>query len=300
MSSYYRRTRQRDAVQAYIFVAPVLILLTVFAIVPIIYAVAISFRSWSYYYESAYVRFDNYLVVLKDPIFRQTILNAFRYLIYVIPAQFVICFFLANLIYRLPARGAALAKTTIYVPTIVSGVIASLVFTLIYHYTGGLANYLMKLLGVGRIAWTNDPGFSMLTVAIPSIWLGIGVVTLIMLAGLNDIPSTYFEAASLDGATALQQFRHITVPMISPALFFVLIMRTMNAVRQFDLSFMIANDRQPGFRNVQTLLYQFYRETFIKLNANYGASIVLWTVMIILFITAFQFFMEKRWVNYDA
>lgn len=279
------------------FIAPVIAGLCALNIYPFFKCIALAFTER----DTAVFTAQNFVTLFtQDRYFWQSTANTLYFAVLTVPVGVFIALILAVLLNR-QIRCRGIYRAVFFLPMVCAPSAIAMVWRwCVFNSNSGFINYTLGLVGIQGPKWLSDPNVVMVSVAIISVWKNVGYDMVLLLAGLQFIPKTYYEAASLDGATPLQQFRHITVPMISPALFFVIIMRTMNAVRQFDLSFMIAHDRQPGFRNVQTLLYQFYRETFIKLNANYGASIVLWTVMIVLLITAFQFFMEKRWVNYDA
>jgi len=128
----------------------------------------------------------------------------------------------------------------------------------------------------------------------------VGYDAILLLSGLQGISKTYYEAARIDGATLFQQFRKITLPLVSPTLFFVLIMRVMSSLKVFDIVYMMIEKTNPAIRSTETILYNFYQETFVKNNKGYGAAIVVWSVVIISVITLIQFIGQKKWVTYDV
>ena len=148
--------------------------------------------------------------------------------------------------------------------------------------------------------WIADPKTALLTCAIVTIWSSVGYDAILLLSGLQSISRTYYEAARIDGATGFQQFRKITVPLVSPTLFFVLMMRVMASLKVFDIVYMMIEKTNPAIRSAETILYNFYQETFVKNNKGYGSALVVWCVILIAMITIIQFIGQKKWVTYDV
>ena len=151
-----------------------------------------------------------------------------------------------------------------------------------------------------KISWITDPNIIMVTCAIVAIWSSIGYDAVLLLSGLQNISKSYYEAASLDGAGKVRQFLTITFPMISPTLFVVLIMRLMASLKVYDLIYMLVEESNPALPKAQSLMYLFYRESFVTGNRGLGSSVVIWTVALIGLITAIQFWGQKKWVNYEV
>ena len=155
------------------------------------------------------------------------------------------------------------------------------------------------LLG-NNVNWITNPNVVMVTCAIVAIWSAIGYDAVLLLSGLQNISKSYYEAASLDGATKIQQFFHITLPMVSPTLFVVMIMRLMSSLKVYDLIYMMVEESNPALTSAQSLMFLFYRESFVAGNKGYGSAVVIWTVLLIGIVTAFQFWGQKKWVNYEV
>ena len=151
-----------------------------------------------------------------------------------------------------------------------------------------------------HIGWITEPGVVMIACALVSIWSNIGYDAVLLLAGLQNISKSYYEAASIDGASKVTQFFHITLPMVSPTLFVVMIMRLMASVKVYDLIYMMVEDTNPAVTSVQSLMYLFYRESFGAGSRGSGSAIVIWTVLLIGLVTVIQFLGQKKWVNYDV
>jgi ABC-type sugar transport system permease subunit len=214
---------------------PILALLTVFVIIPFVYAIQVSFYDWSFYQDSVYVGFGNFINVLTDPLFTKAIVIGLRFSLMVVPAQLVLSFLFAHVIKSMGRRWSGFVKTSIYIPTIISGIIASIVFAFIYDYDAGLANYLIGLFGMEKLAWIADVRTALASIAVPVVWLGFGITTLIMLAGLLDIPESYYEAAELEGAGGLKKMLWITIPLLKNVILYLLITGFTGAVQQFEL-----------------------------------------------------------------
>lgn len=235
-------TRQlRNNLEGMLLVIPALLLITIFAIIPMIYALFSSVYDVSLYTGTEFVGFENYQRVLHDTVFWSTFKTAFRYMLYVIPASLLLAFMLANLMIRIPKKAAGIFKASIYIPNVISGVITSVIFIFIYDYDSGLANVLLEKIGIKRIGWVTDTKYAMLAVAIPAIWMSLGGTTLIMLSGLNDIPTVYYEAASIDGANAFQQLYKITLPSMRNVFIYLLVTSIVGSMQVFELPNLITH-----------------------------------------------------------
>lgn len=236
-----QRRHYRDARVAYLLIAPVVILLSIFVLWPAIYALYLSFFNWSFYQESEFVGWKNFTDVLSDPVFRQSILTGLKFVVLVVPAILVIAFLFASLVVSVNKRLAGALKVSIYIPTIISGVITSIIFVIIYDYSGGLLNAFLRLFGMEDRAWLGEPDLALLALAVPAIWMGLGLASLILVAGMTDIPESYYEAAKLDGANWWQRTRYITIPGLKNILLYLLVTGFVGAIQQFELPLIMTN-----------------------------------------------------------
>ncbi len=291
-----RHRFKRDWIWAYAFIAPVILGLVVLNIIPFLQSVWLSLHDK---YSGA-LGLDNYIRMFTgDALFWRSNLNTLLFTVLTVPVGILLSLLLAVLLNR-NIKCRNLYRGIFFLPLVCAPAAIAMVWKwVVFNSKTGFLNYMLSFFGITGPNWLSDPKIVMISIAIVAIWGSIGYDMVLLLAGLQGISRTYYEAALIDGAGSFQQFRYITLPLLSPTLFFVIIMRTMNAIRQFDLSFMFVRDTDPAFPSTQTLLYLFYRETYIKLNANYGSAIVLWTMVLILLLTALQFRGEKKWVHYD-
>jgi len=226
---------RRDNLIAYLMLAPVVILLIIFVIIPLISAGYLSFFNWSFYKPSAFVGFGNFINVLQSPDFLSSIGRGLLFAAMVVPTVMILAFLFANIVRGLGKKISGFVKTSVYIPTIISGVIAAIVFTIIYDYSGGVLNWFLGLFGVQPIAWLADPSIALPALAAPEVWIMFGITALIMLAGILDIPDSYYEAASLDGAGWLKKMIFITIPSLKNVILYLLIASFTASIQEINL-----------------------------------------------------------------
>jgi len=235
------RCAPRDTVVAFAMLAPALVLLGIFVIWPMIQSAYLSFFDWSFYRDSVFVGFDNFRRVLTDESFVASVGRGLLFALMVVPTQLVLAFAFASLVAGVSRRLASVLKVSVFIPTAISTVIASIFFILIYQCHGWLANWGIGLCGVEAQAWLADVALALPAMAVPAVWLGLGVAALIMLAGLLDIPASYYEAAELDGANWWQRTFSITLPLMRNTFLYLMIAGFVANVQQFELPLVLTN-----------------------------------------------------------
>ncbi|MDQ0645999.1 multiple sugar transport system permease protein [Microbacterium natoriense] len=291
------RYRYRDNKTAYWFLLPVVVLLGIFVIWPAVYAGYLSFQDWSFYKDPEFVGIRNYVNVLKDPLFLATIGRGFAFVLMTVPVMLVLAFLFASLVVAVSRRAASILKVSIYIPTIVSAVIASIIFVLIYNYSGGLLNAFLGTFGVEPIAWIGDPKWALAAVAVPAIWLGMGLTSLIMVAAMVDVPTEYYEAAAMEGANWWQKTSYITIPQMRNVVLYLLITGFVAAIQQFELPLVMT---QGGPLDSTTLPNLFIFNHFrLDVNAGYSiaAALVLFVVLGTISALVFKFVNSERLVD---
>ncbi|MBD2867390.1 carbohydrate ABC transporter permease [Paenibacillus arenilitoris] len=231
-----KKNMRLDNLTAYTMLIPIVVLLTIFVIIPFVYALIVSFYDWSFYQESKFVGWQNFVNVLNDPLFMKAVVTGLKFSLFVVPAQMILAFLFAHVIRSMGSKLSGFVKTSIYIPTIISGIIASIIFVFIFDYNAGLANVIVNWFGVENQAWLADVKTALPSIALPAIWLGFGITSLIMLAGLLDIPDSYYEAADLEGAGPWTKMIHITIPLLKNVVLYLLITGFTGAIQQFELS----------------------------------------------------------------
>lgn len=283
-----RGRRAEDNLTAYLMIAPMVILLGIFVMWPLVYSFYLSTYKISFYKPPEFVGLDFYQYVLESPRFWKSLSIGFYYALITVPTGLVLALLLASFIKTLSRRAAAIMKTTVYLPAVVSTVVASVLFVFIYQ-DEGLANWLLSLVNQAPIGWLNDPDYAMPAIAVPGIWLGFGVTTLILLAGLLDIPESYYESAALDGATFWQRTWYITIPLLKNVLLYLLVTGFTLAIQLFDLPLIMTNGGPVDATTTPNLyIFNSFRDltpysTSFSLTASLMLFIVLGAVSLVIF-----------------
>jgi ABC-type sugar transport system permease subunit len=284
----------RDNRTAYLMIAPMVILLSIFVIWPLIYAVYLSGFEISFYQDPVFVGFQFYQYVLEDARFWKSIGVGLAFAAMVVPAGMVISLLIASFIKTLSAKLAGFMKTTIYVPAVVSTVVASVLFVFIYQ-DQGLANWMLSLFNLGPFAWLNDPTIALPAIAVPAVWLGLGITTLIMLAGLLDIPISYYESAELDGANWFQRTWFITIPLLKNILLYLFVTGFVAAIQVLDLPLVMTNGGPVNSTNVPNLfIFNAFRD-----GTSYSTSFSLTTALLLFLVLGSISVLVFKLINSD-
>ena len=279
-------------------VAPVIIGLIVLNIYPFIDSIIMSLYKSQGLGPAKFVGLQNYVKMFKDKQIWQSTWNSFYFVILTVPVGVFIALLLAVLL-NSKIKGRDVYRCIYFLPMVVAPAAVAMVWRWIFNAEVGILNQMLSVFGIRGPNWLSDPNLAIVSIAIIAIWSAVGYDLVMILAGLQSISASYYEAAEIDGANAVQRFFNITVPLISPTLFFVVLMRTMNSLKQFDTVYLLIKQTNPAFKKSATLMVLFYREAFEKFNKGYASAIVMWSFVIIMIFTVFQFVAEKKLVNYD-
>jgi ABC-type sugar transport system permease subunit len=283
-----RATRRQDNLTAYLMIAPMVVLLGIFVMWPLVYSVYLSTFKISFYKAPQFVGVQFYKYVLESSDFWHSIWIGLYYALLVVPTGIVIALLLASFIKTLSRRVAAFMKVTIYLPAVVSTVIASVLFTFMYQ-DQGVVNWLLSLVNHAPVAWLNSPRWALPAIAVPGIWLGFGITTLILLAALLDIPESYYESAMLDGAGFLQRLWYITIPLLKNVLLYLLVTGFTLAIQMLDLPLIMTNGGPVGATSTPNYyIFNSFRDltpyaTSYSLTASLLLFVVLGTISIVIF-----------------
>lgn len=282
-------------VWGYLMVAPTIIGLIVLNIVPFFQTIYMSFSKSKAFGAYPFCGLENYVEMFKSPEFWKATWNSIYFCILTVPIGVFLALLVAVLL-NAKIKGKTAFRAIYFLPMVVAPAAVAMVWKWIFNTEYGILN---SLLGK-NIRWLTDPKIVLVTCAIVAIWSAIGYDAVLLLSGIQNISRTLYEAADLDGASKVQQFFHITLPMVSPTLFVVLIMRLMSSLKVYDLIYMMVEQSNPALTSAQSLMYLFYRESFVAGNKGYASAIVIWTVLLIGIVTVFQFIGQKKWVNYEV
>ncbi|MDO4284384.1 MAG: sugar ABC transporter permease [Eubacteriales bacterium] len=284
-----------DAKWGYLLVAPTVIGLIVLNVYPFIQTLVLSFSTTHPFgiYEISGV--GNYEQMFSSQEFWKATWNSIYFCILTVPLGVFLALLTAVLL-NAKIKGKGAFRAIYFLPMVVAPAAIAMVWKWIFNAEYGIIN---QILGA-HVNWLTNPALVLPACAAVAIWSAVGYDAILLLSGLQNISKSYYEAASLDGATKVQQFFKITLPMVSPTLFVVLVMRLMASVKVYDLIYMMVDQSNPALTSAQSLMYLFYRESFVAGNRGYASAIVIWTVLLIGVITAFQFWGQKKWVHYEV
>ena len=280
-----RASRLRESLVGWGFLAPNLTLMAVFLFLPILWALQLSFQDSQGFGSPEWVGLENYAKLVSDPVFWQSFGNTIAFTILTVPITMVGGLGLAVLMNSvLPARGVF--RTVIVLPMVISGVASGMIAGIIFYQSNGIINKVLSAIGLNPVAWQSDGLPALISVVIVAIWLRIGFNMIIYLAGLQGIEPQLYEAARIDGASRWQQLRSITVPLVGPSTFFLLIMNVIASFQVFDLIFVMTGGG-PG-NSTSVLVTYAYRNGFQIREQGYGAAIGIVILIITLLFTFVQ------------
>jgi multiple sugar transport system permease protein len=287
-----RGTDQRDRV-GYLMVLPYLLHIAVFLGYPLAFAFVLIFHRWNIYTPMKWVGLGNIKLLLTDPLIWRALLNTLYFLLIHIPLQLVLALGLAQLLNQ-KICGRAFFRASYFMPVVVSGVVVTILWQQMYASETGLINLLLQRVGLPKIGWLTDRRYAMPAIAIMATWKNVGLYVVLFLVGLQAIPTDLYEAAELDGATAWQKFRLITVPMLNPTIMLVLLLSTIGGFSLFIEPYVMTGGG-PVNSTLSGILY-LYKQAFFFSKMGYATTIGFFWAMIIFAVVLLQ----RRFVETEA
>lgn len=278
-----------------LFLLPSLVPLLAFMVVPMIASLALTTFEWNLIRPPQFVALDNFARLVTDPGFHAAVVHTGQFLIGYLPLVMVGGLALA-LALNQAVRGLAIFRTAYFLPVVTSWVVVALMWKWLLNPGTGIVNWTLGLIGIQGPGWWTDPAWAMASIVIASAWKDLGFVMVIFLAGLQAIPNDYYEAASVDGAGRWHRLRHVTLPLVSPATFFVVIISLINGFQVFDQVWVMTGGGPAGASSV--VVTEVVRNAFSYGQFGYAAAMSWVLFVAILAVTVFQFRLQKRWVTY--
>ncbi len=301
LSSQYRKKRfWIDTVHAYLYIFPAFLILGTFVLYPFVRAFWVSMFQWWNIRNPKFIGVSNYITVLHDSLFWESLWHTVYYVLGAVAPTMVLALIIAVLL-NSKIRGKSFFRTAYFLPYVTNTVAASMVFLWIYDRDYGLLNYILHtLFHVHLIDWLNSPQWAMPAVIILGIWRYLGFDIVIFLAGLQGIDRMYYDAAEVDGATAWDRFRHITLPLLSPTTFFVFIISIIGAFKVFQEIYVLWSGSSGGpLHSAMTIMVYFYNTAWGKIHLGEAAAVANILFIIIFIVTVIQMQLSKRWVFYQ-
>lgn len=279
---------QRRTIIGYIFIMPFILGFLFWFLIPALGAVYLTFQKWNLISPPQFVGLQNIEQLFKDPLLPQSLKATFLFSFISVPLTLFLSFFLATLINR-QFRGIAIFRTIYYLPSIVPAIAVALLWAWMFNTEFGLVNVIIRGLGGAKIPWLQSTTWAIPAFIILSLWAGAGGPMIIFLAGLQGIPDIYYEAAEIDGAGPWAKLRYVTLPMMSPIIFFNLVLGIINAFQTFTTVYLVTSGTGGPENATLFLVLYIYRTGFRNQNMGYAATLS-WVLFIILAILSFIIF----------
>lgn len=287
---------RRSTPLAWGLLLPTLVVLSLFVVYPAIQSLALSFQDVEPFSKrSFFIGLENYEVLFKSPDYWQSVRVTFSFLLMTVIPSLVLSLSIAVLLDANPFFQSAF-RTLFLLPVAISSSMAAMLWIFIYNPTSGFLNYVLDLFGIHGPNWLADPDSALVAVAVATVWKEIGFNIIFFLAGLTSIPTELKEAAELDGASGWQSFLHVTLPLLSPTLFFVSVVSVINSLQSFGQIHILTTGGPMG--ETTTLVYNLYRDAFVKFRTGLASSEAVILFALIMIATIIQFRLAKKRVYY--
>jgi ABC-type sugar transport system permease subunit len=275
----------RKKILPYLLVSPYIVHFILFVAFPVGFSIVLTFHKWNIISPMEYTGLNNYIRLFSDKTFLKSIVNTLIFLLIHIPLQIIFALFLAEVLnQKIKLRG--IFRGAFFLPVIVSGVVVTILWQQLFGYDTGLLNRLLTGIGLGKIGWLTDPDIAMSSIAIMATWKNVGLYIVLFLVGLQTVPPQYYEAAELEGASHWQKFFKITLPMINPTIFMVVLLSTIGGFSLFIEPYVMTGGG-PLNSTISAVLY-IYKQGFFYYHMGYAATLGLFFASIILGIVIIQ------------
>jgi ABC-type sugar transport system permease subunit len=282
----------RKKILPYLLVSPYIVHFVLFVAFPVAFSIILTFHKWNIISPMEFTGLSNYIRLFNDKTFFKSMVNTLIFLGIHIPLQIIVALFLAEILnQKIKLQGVF--RGAFFLPVIVSGVVVTILWQQLYGFDTGLLNRLLTGIGLNKIGWLTDPNIAMTSIAIMATWKNVGLYIILFLVGLQTVPIQYYEAADLEGATHLQKFFKITLPMINPTIFMVVILSTIGGFSLFIEPYIMTGGG-PLNSTMSAVLY-IYKQGFFYYHMGYAATLGLFFALIILAVVMIQ----KKFIEKD-
>ncbi|NOX67506.1 MAG: sugar ABC transporter permease [Chlorobi bacterium] len=286
-----KNRRVKNKLLPYIFVSPYILHFLLFVAFPVLFSIILTFHKWNIISPMEFTGLNNYVRLFKDTIFLKSISNTLIFLVIHIPLQIIVALFIAEILNQ-NIKFKGFYRSAFFLPVIVSGVVVTMLWQQLYGFDSGLLNRLLTSVGLPKIGWLIDPAMAMPSIAIMATWKNVGLYIILFLVGLQTVPRHYYEAAELEGANHWQKFFKITLPMINPTIFMVVILSTIGGFSLFIEPYIMTGGG-PLNSTISAVLY-IYKQGFFYYHMGYATTLGLFFAMLILLVVVTQKkFLEK-------
>ncbi len=281
------RRANREAIVGYIYILPAFLLIFIFHCIPILMIFGLSLTKYNLLQPIEWYGLGNFSRMLRDPYIKDSLRNTVQYTLMVVPMQTMLSLLVAVQLARFfRNRFGGFVKSSLFIPVVSSPVLVGTIWLFLLATNGGTINQLFSLFGLGSVNWIGSVSTALPSVAAATVWKNIGYFLVIFYAGMMDIPRTLYEAARVDGATEVQQFFHITLPMLRPITVLVVTLGTIWSFQVFDLVYVMTNGG-PG-RSTLTLVLSVYNAAFREYRIGYASAIAMLLFVVVMTVSLLQ------------
>lgn len=293
-----KRKGRSDLSSALAFLSPTLIVLSAFVFFPVVFSFYLSFHTWNMFSSTeTFVGLGNYSSIVQNPEFWSVLKNTAVYTLGTVPLNMVISLGIAFFLNKKLA-GRKLLRTAFFAPVIMSSVAAAVIWRWVYEPSFGLLNYFLALVGIPAVNWLNNPTSAMFALIVMGVWKTFGFNMVLFSAGLQGIPDHYYEAAQIDGAGRWRQFWNITVPLLSPTTFFVLVMSVIGSFQVFDTVYVLTSGGP--LNSTKVLVFYLYEQAFKFFDMGYASAVAYLLFAIVFILTLLQIKYLRGSVHYSS
>lgn len=292
------KSRRKEYAWGYVMIAPLTAGLVIFYFYPVVKVIFDSFHDVGAFNISRWCGLDNYRKMFQDPVMWQSLGNTCKYVILIVPAMVVLALILASLL-NTGIKGRSFFRVIYFIPAITMSAAVAMVWSWMYNGNYGIINQILNLIGLPAQQFLSNPDIALPAVSVVSIWSTVGYNMIILLAGIQGISRSYYESAAIDGAGRIKQFFYITLPLVTPSLFFVLITSLINTFQMFDTIYMMISKSGLAMEATQSMVVYFYRNAFEYSKKGYASALAVFLFVIIMAMTALQMKGQSKWVNYE-
>ncbi|MBF9015372.1 MULTISPECIES: carbohydrate ABC transporter permease [unclassified Oceanispirochaeta] len=283
----------------YFMILPTVIGLVILNLWPMIQSFYLSLCSSGDFGQFKWEGLGNYYELISDPDFWLSMRNTVLFTLYTVPLGVFFSLITAQFL-NTGIKARSLFRTLFFIPVVSAPAAVAMIWRWIYNADYGILNQLLGMVYIQGPSWNTDPAWSLISIAAIAIWSSVGYNMIILLAGLQGIPKMYYEASTIDGASPLRSYFSITLPLLTPSIFFVVITSVINGLKQFDLIYMMfeSNNSNPAYPGTRTLVRYYYQKGFELMDKAYASSVIMGLLIVIMIVTWIQFRGQKRWVHY--
>ena len=298
MNKVKKKSHAKEYAWGYAMIAPLVIGLATFYFYPVFKVFFDSFHDVGAFNKSKWCGLANYQKMIQDPVMWQALGNTVKYVLIIVPFTIIIALILASFL-NMGIKGRSFFRVVYFIPAITMGAAVAMIWRWMYNGDYGIINYILNLFGIESIRFLSNSKTALVSISVVSIWSTVGYNMIILLAGIQGISKSYYEAAAIDGANGIKQFLNITLPLVTPTLFFVMITTLISTFQTFDTIYMMVDKTSLAMESTQSMVVYFYRNAFEYSKKGYASALAVFLFAIIMVITAFQMKMQTKWVNYE-